>query len=115
MSIFSRIVSKLRDIVRGIREEVGEARERLEERRAASLAEKLDELAKTSSHKNWRVSIEDLVYLAGQDGSYDGRKALWDELECEGEYEGSGKQNIALHKRFLERLPSEGIPWPKAK
>lgn len=115
MSIFTKIIERLRDIVKRVEHRADEVREHLEERQAASLAVHLDELAKTSPYKNWRTSIEDLVYLVGQDGSYDGRAALWADLGCNGDYEGSAKQNTTLHKAFLERLPSEGIPWPKAE
>lgn len=113
--ILDRLISFLRNIVKDVRSGVDEVREKLEERRAASLAEKLDELAKTQPYKNWRTSVEDLTYLAGEDGSYAGRKQLWSDLRCDGhDYEGSAEQNIALHKRLLEELPRHGIPWPKS-
>jgi hypothetical protein len=114
MSIFDRIVSKLRNIVAAIRDEVGEVRERLEERRQASLAEKLDELAKDKPYKNWRTSVEDLAYLVGEDGSYDGRAELWSGFRMKGEYKGTAAQNIELHAHMLEELPKHGIPWPVA-
>lgn len=124
MSLFDRIVSKLRDIVHSIagdvheaaadvKERVEEVREDIKERRAASLAEKLDELAANQPYKNWRESIEDVAYLVGEDGSFKGRTALWSDLGFTGEYKGTAEQNIELHARFIERLPSHGIPWPK--
>jgi hypothetical protein len=113
MSIFTKIVERLRNIVKAVEHRTEEVREHYQERQAESLAVMLDEMAKTSPYKNWRKSIEDLVYLAGQDGSFKGREVLWDEMHCTGEYTGSAEQNIALHKAFLARLPSEGIPWPK--
>jgi hypothetical protein len=115
MSIFGKIIERLRSIVKAVEHRAEEVREHYEKRQAESLAVQLDEIAKGVPYKNWRTSIEDLVYLAGQDGSYAGRAALWADLKCNGEYEGSAKQNITLHKAFLERLPSEGIPWPKAE
>jgi hypothetical protein len=118
MSIFDRVISRLRDILGTVREEVHErveeVRERIEERRAASLKEKLAELAKGTPYTNWENSSEDLVYVVGEDGSFDGRKELWTHFRMEGEYKGTAKQNIALHARFLAELPSQGIPWPKA-
>jgi hypothetical protein len=113
MSIFGKIIERLRSIVKGVEKHTEEVRERYEERQAESLAVQLDEMAKDVPYKNWRTSIEDLVYLAGQDGSRKGRAALWADL-CEGPYKGTAEQNIELHKEFLARLPSEGIPWPKA-
>lgn len=114
MSIFRKIVERLRSIVKAVEHHAEEVRERYEERQAKSLAVQLDEMAKDSSFKNWRKSIEDLVYLVGQDGSFKGREILWDEMDCVGEYKGTAEQNITLHKAFLARLPSEGIPWPRA-
>lgn len=113
--IFDRIVSKLRNIIAAVVRDIGEAHEKFEERRAASLAEELDKLAKGTNRTNWRQSIEDLVYLVDEDGSFDGRQELWDTMfaEAHAEYTGSYDQNRALHRRFLEELPKRGIPWPK--
>ena len=117
MSILDRIISKLRDVLGAVREEVhetiGEIHEHFEKRRAASLAEKLDELARDKPYKNWRLSIIDLAYLVGEDGSPAGRAALWADLGMPGEYKRTAAQNTALHARFLECLPKWGIPWPE--
>lgn len=106
MSIFQRIISKLRDMVHAIGEKI-------EERRAASLQEKLAELAKGTAYTDWPNSVEDLAYLVGEDGSYNGRRELWSDLGMEGVYKGTEKQNMALHARLLLELPTHGIPWPK--
>lgn len=117
MSIFDRIVSKLRDLVHGIGDAVHEKaediREDIKERRAASLAEKLDELAKDQPYKNWRTSSEDLAYLVGEDGSFGGRKTLWSDLGFTDRYDGTASQNMKLHAKLIEELPSHGILWPK--
>jgi len=114
--ILDRIISKLRDILGTVREvvtqKIEEAHEHFEQRRAASLAEELDKLAATKPYKNWRTSAEDLAYLVGEDGSYDGRKQLWDDLRMTGAYKGSGAQNVRLHAKLLEELPRHGIPMP---
>lgn len=111
--ILDRIVTFLRNIVKEVRSDINEARDRLQERRAASLKEKLNEMAKGTLYADWQNSVTDLTYLVGEDGSYEGRKQLWADLRCEGKYEGSAEQNIALHARLLEELPKHGIPWPK--
>jgi hypothetical protein len=119
MSIFDRVISRLRDILGTVREEVHEkveeVRERIEERQAASLKEKLAELAKGTSYTDWENSIEDMVYVVGEDGSYAGRAELWSVSGLNGAYKGTAAQNTALHKWFLAELPSRGIPWPAPK
>ncbi len=113
MGIFDRIVSKLRDIVHKIEGAVEDVHDRLEERRQASLAEELDKLAATKPYKNWRTSTEDLAYLVGEDGSFEGRAELWAALKFGGKYGGSAGQNIRLHARLMEAMPTHGIPWPE--
>lgn len=112
MNILSRIIDKLKAIVGAVIQKVDEVAERFEERRAASLAQKLDELAATKPYKNWRHSIVDLAGLVGEDNSPAGRAALWHDLGLEGRYERTAAKNTRLHAALLEALPDHGIPWP---
>lgn len=112
--ILDRIIGRLRDLVQHVRAAVDETREKLQERRAESLKEKLNEMAKDTLYTDWRNSVTDLAFLVGEDGSFGGRKQLWADLKCEGKYTGSAEQNIALHAKLMEELPRHGIPWPKA-
>jgi hypothetical protein len=111
--ILDRIIGRLRDLVQHVRASIDETREKLQERRAESLREKLNEMAKDTPYSNWAISVADLANLVGEDGSFEGRKQLWADLRCEGKYTGSAEQNIALHAKLLEELPRHGIPWPK--
>jgi len=115
VNILTRIIDKLKGFVAAVEQKAEEVVEVFERRRAASLAEKLDELAATKPYKNWRASVEDLAYLVGEDGSFEGRKALWADLACHGEYKGTAAQNRHLHAALLEALPDHGIPWPGDK
>jgi hypothetical protein len=102
MSILKRIIGRLREIVQAIGE-------RIDERREARLADKLDELAADKPYKNWRSSSEDLAYLLGEDGSFEGRTDLWADLGFSGEYKGTAAQNVKLHARLLEEAAREGV------
>lgn len=112
MSILTRIIDKLKQIVGRVEERVDEIKDNLQQRRRESLAAELDKLASDKPYKNWRVSSEDLAFLLDEDGSYPGRKALWSELGLGGDYRGSAMQNMRLHLALLDRASIDGIPWP---
>jgi predicted Zn-dependent protease len=107
MSILEKIVGRLKQIAAGISEKVEEVREKFEERRAERLAARLDEMAADTPYKNWRTSVQDLAYLIGEDGSYDGRKALWEALRFTQAYKGSVGQNEELRTRLMDDVAHE--------
>lgn len=112
MSILSNIIDKLKGIVGAVEQKADEVVKYFEKRRAEALAAHLDALARNKPYKNWRTSSQDLAYLVGEDGSFEGRAELWDDLNCHGEYKGNASQNLRLHAALLDRAASDGVPWP---
>lgn len=101
MRILEGLITALRDIVADVKEHIGEIKDRIDERRNETLAERLD---KKANGRNWRESIIDLLDTVGMDSSRGARRLLAIELGYKGEYTGTEEQNIWLHGEVLKRL-----------
>ncbi len=69
----------------------------------AELAAELDAKANPQGLR-WRTSIVDLMKLTGQDSSLEARAKLAHDLGHEGSFTGTAEQNIALHRKVMDRL-----------
>lgn len=111
MSIIGRFIKAIISRIR-------EKRECTEEEvRTMSTAERdaaLNELAAASPYKNWRASVQDLGYLVGEDGSYDGRETMWKEAKLPGKYTGSAEQNRQLSDHILDQISKGEKTLPQA-
>jgi hypothetical protein len=67
------------------------------------LAAELDAKAK-GRNLNWRESIVDLLKLIGQDSSIQARAQMAREFGHDGPFTGTAEQNIALHRKVMDRL-----------
>ena len=124
MSIFSKIMSKLRF---GSNDEAAPVAAAAAAPAAAAatprpaavsvvdVVAKLEGMAAASSVKlNWKVSIVDLMKLLGLDSSFAERKELARELGCPADKMGdSAQMNMWLHKTVLQKLADNGGNIPK--
>ena len=61
---------------------------------------------------NWQTSIVDLLKLLDLDSSLAARKELGGELNVHAGADGTGEQNIALHKAVMQKLAENGGKVP---
>lgn len=78
-----------------------------------SIGRKLDERAAQSDAKNWRVSVVDLMKLAGLDSSLPSRRELARELGYQANFQGSADDNAWLRSRLHEALAERDIHLPR--
>jgi 3-oxoacyl-ACP reductase-like protein len=73
-------------------------------------------LAKIAADKgqpsDWHHSIVDLLKLLDMDSSLSARKELAEELNIHAGADGSGEQNLALHRAVMKKLAENGGKLP---
>ncbi len=92
MNILSRLITALRNLVRGI-----VPPDAILDQRAAA------------DHLDWRHSIVDLLKALHMESDLAARRKLAKELGFQGKYTGTAAQNIWLHEQVMKRVEESGI------
>lgn len=115
MSILTRIIEQIGQVVFGVRAGVEELVAKFRDLPKEEIEARLDHRATTlGGNLQWRTSIVDLLKTIGLGTALDARKELAGEFneQLGAEYKGTAEQNLWLHKQVLTEIGKHGIELP---